>query len=167
MIDLFDAEMEWLDDTPWADPAIEAAYKAALGSFLVQFNAIENLLTEVLDLSFRSLRRPDLLRLNEPFERRLQTLELIGLALPRMHVPNFEDLRALAKERNNLAHGHFDQNPHSGAYSIVTRGGKMTDWPVELITALENRALIAWADLRDCLAFHWYDPDGSMPGREQ
>ncbi|KQQ85088.1 hypothetical protein [Aureimonas sp. Leaf324] len=167
MSDLFGDEMNWLDDTPSADPAIQVEYKAALGGFLVQFNALENMLADILEMSFRSLKRRDLYRGNEPFEKRLMTLELVGLALPRMHTPNFPELRSLADERNKLAYGHFDQNPYSGEYRVISRGGVARELSAAQIRALEDRALVAWNDVRSCLAFHWFDPDGSMLRRDE
>jgi hypothetical protein len=41
-----------------------------------------------------------------------------GEGLKYIPVP---ELRQIAGERNNLAHGHFDQNPYDGTYDVVTK----------------------------------------------
>lgn len=46
------------DDIPWADPAIQTDYEAALGSFLVSFNRLENLIGDLLEESLAHLGRP-------------------------------------------------------------------------------------------------------------
>jgi hypothetical protein len=46
-----------------------------------------------------------------------------------------ERLRALNGDRNNLAHGHFDQNPYDGSYQL-TLAAKTRDYPISRILSL-------------------------------
>jgi hypothetical protein len=47
------------------------------------------------------------------------------------------ELRSLNTCRNDLAHGHFDQNPYDGTYQLI-KAKKIKDYPVERIAALTD-----------------------------
>jgi hypothetical protein len=72
-----------------------------------------------------------------PFAQRLETLNILAnttkngqlLALP------LGKLKSLNADRNYLAHGHFDQNPFDGSYTLVL-AAKTRDYPVSRILAL-------------------------------
>jgi hypothetical protein len=141
---------------PWADPAIQQDYQAALGEFLVKFNRLENLIGDLILHSLTKLGRPDLYRPEAQLSSKLHTLELVGLALPNMHKPTMKAIRDLLGERNTLAHGHFDQNPYSGEYSIK-HGAKSASMPLTKIRTLCELAEEAMSDINSALASHWFD----------
>lgn len=62
------------------------------------------------------------------------------------HVP-LKELRQIAGERNNLAHGHFDQNPYDGSYDVVTKSTR-SQYSVDKINALTAMAHKAWEQMR-------------------
>lgn len=147
----------WNDDeTPVADQAIQIAYEAALGDFLVRFNRLENLVGDVLQKAFERLGRPDLHRKNDALSDKLHTLELVGLAFPTMHKPNVAGLASLNGQRNTLAHGHFDQNPFSGEYMVVGKKGPV-NLPLSTIREAAAKVQAAIEDVQGCLAFLWFD----------
>lgn len=152
MIDLVDDD----DPTPWADPQIQAEYEAALGSFLVSFNRLENLLGDLLQQSLRRLGKPELYRANDRFELKLRFFQFVLLALPDMYKPNIQAAQMLSGERNTLAHGHFDQNPFSGSYKVVT-GTKTADLSVARIKQLSFEAAQVIDDFRSCQAYLWFE----------
>lgn len=146
------------DDIPWADPAIQTDYEAALGSFLVSFNRLENLIGDLLEESLAHLGRADLYVAGDRLELKLRLFETVLLAIPRMHKPNFKAAHDISGERNTLAHGHFDQNPYSGEYQIVTQRRKRVDMPVAKIRKLALQADRVIDDFRSCQAYLWFDP---------
>ena len=127
------------DDIPWADPAIRIDYEAALGRFILAFNEVDYRLGEVIQFELIKRKRSDLLTraLEGTFAQRLDTLEMLVtntkesslLALP------LGRLRGLNAARNTLAHGHFDQNPFDGSYSVVQKK-KTVDYPTPHILEL-------------------------------
>lgn len=147
------------DDIPWADPAIQTDYEAALGSFLVSFNRLENLIGDLLEESLAHLGSADLYVAGDRLELKLRLFETVLLAIPRMHKPNFKAAHDISGERNTLAHGHFDQNPYSGEYQIVTQRRKRVDMPVAKIRTLALQADRVIDDFRSCQAYLFFlDP---------
>ena len=67
-----------------------------------------------------------------------------------------EELRGLASRRNDLAHGHFNQNPFDGSYEIVT-DRKDFPMPVSDLKRLTERAESAWDALRYAEAYFSFD----------
>lgn len=103
------------DDTPWASPEIQEAYEAALGRFLLVFNRIDNLLSECLGRMLVALKRNDLVKrcTRTDFAFKLLVLDLLksstqGKVLEKVPI---DLMKQLSRDRNILAHGHFDQNP--------------------------------------------------------
>ena len=47
------------DDVPWASPEIRQQYEAALGRFILAFNELDNLLTEIIQTTLERLDRGD------------------------------------------------------------------------------------------------------------
>lgn len=74
-----------------------------------------------------------------------------------MHKPNFKAAHDISGERNTLAHAHFDQNPYSGEYQIVTQRRKRVDMPVAKIRKLALQADRVIDDFRSCQAYLWFD----------
>lgn len=153
-----DAPQGW-DDEPSANPQIQKDYEAALGAFLVVFNAIENEMSDIIILALKKAGREEIYgSLNQNgFARKVTTLELLSVAYPQAASQTLlKELRNLAGERNNLAHGHFDQNPLDGSYQIVA-GKKVLSVPIEQIVELRKRAEKVWDELRSSAAFFWFD----------
>lgn len=141
------------DDIPWADPAIQTDYEAALGLFLVRFNRLENLIGDLLEGSLGKLGRADLYAPEDRLEVKLRHFETVLLALPRMHKPDFKTAKNLNGERNTIAHGHFDQNPYSGEYQIVTQRRKRVAMPIAKIVRMSQIADSVIDDFRSCEAY--------------
>lgn len=110
-------------DVPWDDGAIRAEYEAALGAFILAFNEIDYWAAQLLR---REMGRRDVEALYRPkddFGARLKTLIALApksrdsqvAALP------FDRIKKISEDRNLVAHGHFDQNPFDGKYSLVRR----------------------------------------------
>ena len=74
-----------------------------------------------------------------------------------------EELRELAARRNDLAHGHFHQNPFEGSYEIVT-DRKAFPMPVTELKGLIKRAESAWDALRYTEAYFSFD---ALDGRRK
>lgn len=127
------------DDIPFADPAIRTDYEAALGQFILAFNEVDYRLSQVIRSELSKRKREDLAGTasNGPFAQRLTTLEILASATPtsRISASPTEKLRALNTDRNNLAHGHLDQNPFDGSYSIVL-AKKAREYPADQVRSL-------------------------------
>jgi hypothetical protein len=150
--------LEW-DDEPFADPQIQKDYEAALGEFLVAFNRIENIVGDVIILALNKAGREEVLGLmkGELFARKVLILDLVSVHFPEVASWTLtSELRSLGSERNNLAHGHFDQNPFDGSYHVVT-SQKRLKMPLEKIRKLTERAHKAYDQLRSSQAFFWFE----------
>ena len=146
-------------DIPTADPQIQKDYEAALGAFLIGSTQIENTVSDIIFLALQKAERKDILtRLRgDSFRRKLVTIELISLAHPRpLPKSAIDELRDLAARRNELAHGHFHQNPFDGSYEIVT-ARKALPMPIAHLKQLTERAQIAWDALRYAEAYFSFD----------
>jgi hypothetical protein len=130
------------EDIPFADPQIRIGYQVSLGRFLVQFNEIENLVSELILLSLTKVGLDELgARLAKGrFSERLEYLKAlnrrIGLGVSD---EEFATLKVLSTERNTLAHGHFDQNPFDGSYEVVTEKHRK-GFPTSQIEMLTRQA---------------------------
>jgi len=147
------------DGVPWASPKIQAAYEAALGRFIVAFNRLDNLLTEVLETVLHKNGRADLIApcTGGQFSLKLLVADLLkssthGGGLKGVPIAL---MREIAVHRNRVAHGHFDQNPHSGEYAIV--GKKREKYSVESLDLQTVKATEAWTALRYAEAFYAFD----------
>jgi len=139
-----------------ADPQIQRDYEAALGDFLVKFNKLENLVSDIVRRGFEELGQPDLYVAAHKIDMKLYVLRVISLAIPTLHMPNIDEIKALNGERNNLAHGHFQQDQYSGKYVIVTQKGEERQHSVVTIQRLAKRAEAATNDLTTCMAHFWF-----------
>jgi hypothetical protein len=130
---------EDVDDVPFADPAIRTDYEAALGQFILAFNEVDYRVSQVIRSELSDRGRADLAPAasNGPFWQRLATLEILATSARsgRLSAAPIARLRSLNTDRNNLAHGHFDQNPFDGSYAIVL-AAKTRDYPVTHICSL-------------------------------
>jgi hypothetical protein len=157
------------DDTPWASPEIQKNYEAALGRFILAFNRMDNMLSEVLLMALRRLNRPDLLQacVSRGVPEKLLALELLQAAGEGSRLESLpaNAIKQVSAERNVLVHGHFDQNPFDGSYDIVTRK-RRADYPVEKLDLLTQRAAEASDALNLCVARYSFEPRG-LPGSEE
>ena len=115
----------------WEPPKFQREYEAALGDFLIRFNRIENLVSQIIKLALDHLYK-----LNETDNKKLiercrkgslnqhiNDLELILLAIPTSQNFPIAEIRKLSEERNKLAHGHFEPDHNEPAYEIIGKGG--------------------------------------------
>lgn len=135
-----DIPPDWYDDIPSADPAIRTEYEAALGRFILAYNEADYRLSRVIaaELSDRGHLDLGAAAAKGTFAQRLEKLEILSTAENRhlSRVP-VAKLRSLHAGRNNLAHGHFDQNPFDGSYYVIQRE-KARDYPVSRILELAD-----------------------------
>ncbi len=154
-----DAPPEW-EDEPSADPDVKKEYEAALGAFLLAFNRMDNTVSDVIVLALKKAGREEIPRSiaeEDRFARKVQNLDLISLRFPDIASQSLiAELRALGSERNNLAHGHFDQYPFGGGYDVVTRQ-KRLEVSVEKIRMLTERAEKAYHQVRRFEAYYWHE----------
>ena len=153
-------------DVPTADPQIQKDYEAALGAFLVAFTQIENTVSDVIFLALEKADRKDILKhlRGDAFRKKLNTLELISLSHPRpLPKSALDELRYLGTRRNELAHGHFHQNPFDGSYEISTNR-KAFPMPVTQLKQLTARADKAWDALRYAEAYFSFDDLDAQQG---
>lgn len=140
--------MEYPDDIEdidagitWADPAIRTDYEAALGRFMLAYNEADYLLSRVIaaELSKRGLNELGAAAAKGQFAQRLEKLEILMSTTMQSHLSALPvaELRSLNADRNNLAHGHFDQNPYDGSYKVVLVA-KTRDYPVSRILELAD-----------------------------
>jgi hypothetical protein len=129
----------WDDDIPSADPAIGTDYEAALGRFILAFNEADYRLSQVIAAELSKRGNPDLgaTASKGTFAQRLEKLEILVSTTKNHQLSGLpvEKLRALNGDRNNLAHGHFDQNPYDGSYQLIL-AAKIRDYPIARILAL-------------------------------
>lgn len=120
-----DFDDDW-DDAPWADPQIRVAYELALGRLILAHNEVDHRLAKALQRV--ALRVAPDGSLNKfatgTFAQRLLNLELLqkvskDLGVVLVDVALLRKLNAL---RNDVAHGHFDQNPFDGSYTLIGDG---------------------------------------------
>jgi hypothetical protein len=135
-------------DIPWADPAIRAEYEAALGRFILAFNEVDYRLSQVIGSELSERGRHDLAKTASkgPFAQRLETLEILVSSTKNGQLTSLPVaiLRTLNGDRNILAHGHFDQNPFDGSYTLVL-AAKARDYPIPRILRLTEE-LVQIAD---------------------
>jgi hypothetical protein len=127
------------DDIPWADPAIRTGYEAALGQFILAYNEVDYRVSQVIRTDLIKHGQPDLAETASKgqFTQRLEVLAILASTSKNNHLGRIPltRLRSLNADRNKLAHGHFDQNPYDGSYTVVLKE-KTSDYPIERILAL-------------------------------
>jgi hypothetical protein len=139
------------EDPPFASPEIRLNYEAALGRFVLEFNQVDNLLGTLIELVLSHLGRSDLAEKTArwDFWLKVLVLDLLKCSAEGSGLQNIlaSALTNIARERNRLAHGHFDQNPFSGDYDIVVRNVPQ-QYSVERLDALTREANELWTELR-------------------
>jgi hypothetical protein len=146
------------DDIPWASPEIQANYEAALGRFILAFNRLDNLLTEIIETVLERLNCKDLIKecTRREFSHKLLVFDLLKTSSEGGGIKDVsvQPMRDIARERNTLAHGHFDQNPFDGTYDVVTKNSIRSQYSVEALDALTEKATKAWDKLRFPSAYY-------------
>ena len=81
-------------------------YEAALGRFLVSFNALEGEVNEVIEMVFAEVGYPALAKdmIKRSFESRLRLLQTLAKDNPRLDSGVHDRLIAMGRRRNELAH---------------------------------------------------------------
>jgi hypothetical protein len=147
------------DDIPWASPEIKANYEAALGRFILAFNQLDNLLTEIIETVLRRLQRVKAC-IQRDFSNKLLILDLLKSSTEAQGIKDVSvaAMRAVAGERNKLAHGHFDQNPFDGSYDVVTKNIR-SRYSVEMLDRLADKADGCFDELRYASAYYEFGDD--------
>lgn len=115
-------------DEPYADPAIRAAYRDALGRLIMAHNEVDFWLSGILAKAVRILAPEGALDelATGDFSARAANIELLMKVAPHLCLGGVGNgrLGELNGVRNILAHGHFDQDRYSGTFEIVNRKHK-------------------------------------------
>ncbi|MEQ1933851.1 MAG: hypothetical protein ABL962_08230 [Fimbriimonadaceae bacterium] len=149
---------------------IRREYEIALGRFLLSFNQLDDRLLRLINLVFSSLDRTDLIKLKQSptsgmrFSAKLYVIELLKCTTLGQRLSNISvaDLRALAKQRNILAHAHMDRNPFDDSYRLIERGDT-SDYvfTADNINALTAKSETLCASLKEAEAFYEFTNSGS------
>lgn len=154
------------DGVPWAPPEIREEYTAALGRFILAYNQLDYLLTQILTMALTKLGRDDIISYKgreiqkQDFSSRLYVLDILkstsqGEGLCDIPIKAMRDLSA---ERAVLAHGHMDQNPFDGTYTLVKGGqDKGPGYTSDRIDGLAKKADELWDKLRYAEAYFTFD----------
>lgn len=149
------------DQEPWADPAIRPAYEKALGRFLVLFNEVDDRMSALVTLALEDRQQSHLARkaaISAHFAQKALHLELLSGpgAKHDLDAATFNEIRDLAKERNVVAHGHFDQNPFDGSFSLRGRG-EVKEFDTEMLHVLSKRCDAVADKLNLAMMHYWMD----------
>jgi len=148
------------DDEPSASPHIQEGYEIALGRFILEFNQLDNLLSDVIATVLARLKKDHLVKRCTHcfFSQKLLVLDLLKASTQGagLHDIPVMLLGEIATERNRLAHGHFDQNPFSGEYDIVVKDDRW-QYSAEELDRLREKTNQAWMALRYAEAHYTFD----------
>lgn len=162
-------------DPPTADPQIQVDYEAALGRFLVAFNKVDNELEGLISTLLKVLSREDLIKVctvEMDFSRKVLVLDLLSLSNDPGDLKSapISEMRQLGKERNVVAHGHFEQNPFKSDYRLVGKG-RYSDYSPTRLDGLTDRCNVVWNRLRHLRLYYLLDREeiedlqlGAHPG---
>lgn len=133
------------NDDDYVDADLGASreeYEAHLGKFLVAFNRIENTVSDLVGQALSRAGRDDLIprAMKRSLDRRLDDLELLLVHDPKAPKLPFDEIRELSQNRNDLAHGHYDDWQGFGSYEVITRNGQRKTYSPEVITPLVAKA---------------------------
>lgn len=138
----------------------EAAYESALGRMLVRFNDLEVMVGTVLEGAMKRLEVPYLYRVDDYYRQKVDRLELAMCALPDWPKPDFERLRRINGWRNEVAHGHFAQDPDTAVYrttAVHKKGAKDQGITPEDIDTYTMAAIDAWAEISQLRINMWFE----------
>lgn len=128
----------------YAGPGTKLAYEAALGRFLVEFNAVESEVRSILHLTLKELARNDIYEdiKGAEYMATLRHLELLALGNPRIPEVPYADIRLLNRKRNILAHGHYDQDLFTEDFKIVGKSKEALMTIAEIGSAATDATII-------------------------
>lgn len=155
-----DEGIEGIDEgITWADSTIRTEYEAALGRFILAYNEADYLLSVVIaaELSKRGLPELGATAAKGHFAHRLEKLEIL-MSATNSHLSSLPvaKLRSLNADRNNLAHGHFDQNPYDGTYKLIL-AAKTREYPIHKILTLADELTKTVVALRTAEILYEFD----------
>lgn len=146
------------DPPPFADPNIRIDYEAALGRLILAHNEVDYRLAKALErVVMRLAADGSLLQYARgTFDTRLRNLELFQKATPDSGAVRIDvtELRKLNTIRNRVAHGHFDQDPFDGTFTLVGAGKGGVEKPSYIGTAQLNEATAALRSIALTLNAH-------------
>ncbi|MDX0127410.1 hypothetical protein GOC15_22815 [Sinorhizobium meliloti] len=151
------ANLRDIFDKPFAGPEMRRKYEAALGKFLVTFNAVEDYMRFTTAEICKSLDQTEVWErqlVADDFSRQLKNLRLLAIAEPYFADTPFEQLAALNAKRNKLAHGHYDQDLFSDDFELVGKRQRAKMTIAEIETATEE-ADDLWMKLGSNLNNFW------------
>ncbi|MDK1493346.1 hypothetical protein QN219_25410 [Sinorhizobium sp. 7-81] len=152
------AKLEGLFPGPFAGPEMRKKYAAAVGEFLVHFNALENAVRRTIEIILAQHHREDLLPdlRNDYYVKQITNLQLLSLSIQGFPELPYDRLIAINGRRNTVAHGHFDQDLFSEAYNVVGRG-KRVDVSLDEIKSNTDEAIDLLHEIEGAWAFLWFD----------
>ena len=109
------------DDLYLAPPGHQARFERELGRFLVAFNKVEAIVSDIMVMSIldagksRSEMRD---KLGCRFAERLRIVQALGTPPTDGDPIDYEGIFDLARERNTLAHGHFEDMQFFDTYTL-------------------------------------------------
>lgn len=121
-------DVDDIAEEPYADPAIRSGYQNALGRFIMAHSEVDFWMSAILEKAVQIIA-PDgslnQLALGD-FSTRATNLVLLMRVAPHLCLGGVGNgrLPQLNGVRNELAHGHFDQDRYSGTFEIVSRKHK-------------------------------------------
>lgn len=157
-----------VDDPPMADQHIRSDYEAALGAFILTFNEADFYISQIIGWELqRSGLEQKLNRLTEgSISARIDIAEAIAARSAEPSTANLrlDRLRAINNARNQLAHGHFDQNPFEGSYQIIVKRRHL-DFPAARVRTLTAELDGIVDTLRNAYYGYFFsDLDAEQPG---
>lgn len=109
---------DFYEPDAWADPNIRLIYEAALGAFVVEFNALDHMVTTLVGWAFQTINRPLPKAIPNFYAAKVDLLDTLGgMKVLQLDQAPIAELREVGRMRNFLAHGLFDQDPF-GSYVI-------------------------------------------------
>lgn len=146
------------DLPPFADPNIRADYEAALGRLILAHNEVDYRLAKALErVVLRIAPDRSLMQYTRgSFDIRLRNLELFQKAAPTSGAVRIDvaELRRLNMIRNRVAHGHFDQDPFDGSFTLVGDGKGSGEKPSQIGTTQLNEVTAALRSIAITLNAH-------------
>lgn len=152
------ASLKGIFPGPFAGPKTQQDYEAALGRFLVAFNALEDSVRSTVRLILRRRSCDDMwpLFINDMFRDQVKTLEVLSRSIDRFPVLPYEAMRSLNDERNALAHGHYEQDLFNESFALVARG-KTREFPIPQIHRFTDLAIDVGVSVRETWPILWFE----------
>lgn len=160
------------DDLPWASPDVQMNYEAALGRFILGYNSIDNLLTELIETVLKKLRRDEKLIKQcqgQGFWHKLLIFDILKSSHAGggiLHI-SLDPIKEINIHRNRLAHGHYDCNDNAffdGNYYLINNQKMIKHiYSVQDLNDLIQKADDVFSDLRYAETFYDFSDDEDTP----